>query len=69
LSGDRYKSSIIKLFVEFCRENNVICVAEGIETKKDFDALIELGVDAGQGYYLCRPTDTMDLPAMQALCL
>jgi EAL domain-containing protein (putative c-di-GMP-specific phosphodiesterase class I) len=69
VGGNRYKSSIIKLLVAFCRENDVICVAEGIETKQDFDALIDLGVDAGQGYYLSRPTDTMDLPAMHALCL
>ena len=69
VSDDPYKNSIVKLFVAFCRENGIICVAEGIETKQDFDALIELGVDAGQGYYLCRPTDIIDLPAMHALCL
>jgi len=66
--GDPYKRSIVKLFVSFCRENNIICVAEGIETKEDLDALIESGVDAGQGYYLCRPTPSIDLPAMNALC-
>jgi EAL domain-containing protein (putative c-di-GMP-specific phosphodiesterase class I) len=69
VSTDPYKNSIIKLFVAFCRENDIICVAEGIETKQDFDALIEMGVDAGQGYYLYRPTSTMDIPAMRALCL
>ena len=63
--SDPYKNSIVKLFVSFCKENNIICVAEGIETKEDFDALIDLGVDAGQGYYLCRPTHFMDLSAMK----
>jgi EAL domain-containing protein (putative c-di-GMP-specific phosphodiesterase class I) len=67
VSQDPYKNSIVKLFVTFCRENDIICVAEGIETKEDFDALIELGVDAGQGYYLCRPTDIIDLQAMNSL--
>lgn len=67
VSKDQYKNSIVKLFVTFCRENSIICVAEGIETKEDFDALIDLGVDAGQGYYLCRPTDIIDLKAMNAL--
>ena len=61
VSSDPYKSSIVKLFVAFCRENGIICVAEGIETKEDFDTLINLGVDAGQGYFLCRPTDIIDL--------
>jgi len=60
--NDLYKNSIVKLFVAFCRENGIISIAEGIETKQDFDALIELGVDAGQGYYLCRPADITDLP-------
>ena len=69
VSSDSYKNSIVKLFVAFCRENGIICVAEGIETKEDFDALIELGVDAGQGYYLCRPTDSVNLSAMHALNL
>jgi len=69
VSEDSYKNSIVKLFVSFCKENNIICVAEGIETKKDLEALIDLGVDAGQGYYLCRPTETLDLPAMHALQL
>jgi len=69
VSQDSYKSSIIKLFVSFCRENGIICVAEGIETKEDFDALIELGVEGGQGYYLYRPTSFVDLPAMQSLYL
>lgn len=61
VSNDLYKNSIVKLFVAFCRENGIICVAEGIENKEDFEALIELGVDAGQGYYLCRPTDLSNL--------
>ena len=30
-------------------------VAEGIETEEDLDALVELGVRYGQGYYLGRP--------------
>jgi len=67
VSTDPYKNSIVKLFVAFCRENSIICVAEGIETKQDFDALIDLGVDAGQGYYLCRPTPIIDLQAMHNL--
>jgi EAL domain-containing protein (putative c-di-GMP-specific phosphodiesterase class I) len=64
VSTDLYKNSIIKLFVAFCRENSIICVAEGIENKADFEALIALGVDAGQGYYLCRPMEGINLSAI-----
>lgn len=67
--NDPYKRSIVKLFVAFCQENSIICIAEGIETKQDLDALIELGVEAGQGYYLFYPTDISELPAMRALQL
>ncbi len=67
--GDPYKNSIVKMFVSFCKENGIICVAEGIETKQDFEALIELGVDAGQGYYLCRPLDITNLPGIDSLNL
>ena len=69
VSGDPYKNSIVKLFVAFCRENGIICVAEGIETKQDFDALIGLGVDAGQGYYLCHPMDISEIPKIDSLNL
>ena len=69
VSSDMYKNSIVKLFVAFCHENGIICVAEGIETREDFLTLIELGVDAGQGYYLCRPTENLDLAAMHELSL
>jgi len=69
VSHDPFKNSIVKLFVAFCRENGIICVAEGIESKQDFAALIELGVDAGQGYYICRPTDVVNLPVMHDLYL
>lgn len=67
VSQDPYKKSIIKLFVSFCHENEIICIAEGIENKEDFNALIQLGVDAGQGYYLSRPMDTINLSAISVL--
>jgi EAL domain-containing protein (putative c-di-GMP-specific phosphodiesterase class I)/CheY-like chemotaxis protein len=69
VSRDPYKSSIIKLLVSFCRENGIMCVAEGIETKEDYNTLIELGVDGGQGYYLCHPMEISELRATHALDL
>ena len=60
LSDHPLKQSLIKFLVSFCKENNIISVAEGIERKEDMDVLINLGVDAGQGYLLCRPTQAPD---------
>lgn len=56
LKNHSLKRSAIKCIVNLCKENNFISVAEGVERKEDLDVLIDLGVDAGQGYLLCRPT-------------
>ena len=47
----------------FCKETiervhamNSYVVAEGIETKEEFDYLVSIGVDLFQGYYLARPS-------------
>lgn len=55
ISIDPIKKSIVKLLVGFCQENDIISVAEGIESKEDLEAVIALGVSAGQGFYLCPP--------------
>ena len=61
LGKDSFKRSIVKFIVAFCKENGILSVAEGIERKEDLDILIELGVDAGQGYYLAKPTSAANL--------
>ena len=65
LKHDSFKRSIVKFVVAFCKENRIISVAEGIETKQDLDTVIDLGVDAGQGYFLCRPAPQLNLPEMR----
>ena len=59
LESDAYKRSIVKLIIAFCRENGIICIAEGIETQHELELLIDIGVNAGQGYYLSRPKDSI----------
>ncbi len=61
LEKDSFKRSIVKFIVAFCKENGILSVAEGIERKEDMDVLIELGVDAGQGYYLSKPSSATNL--------
>ncbi|MBI5149536.1 MAG: EAL domain-containing protein [Candidatus Omnitrophica bacterium] len=56
LENDPFKRSIVKFVVAFCKENRILSVAEGVERKEDLKVLIDLGVDAGQGYYLCKPS-------------
>lgn len=64
ICGDQYKRSIVKFIVSFCRENNILSVAEGIETKEDLEAVISLDVEAAQGYYLSRPASEKNLKKM-----
>lgn len=58
---DAIKRSIVKFLVIFCKENKILSIAEGIESRDDLDVLIDLGVDAGQGYLLCRPQERINL--------
>lgn len=51
------KKSAITSIVQFCREANIKTIAEGIETEGELNTLIEIGVDYGQGFFLCRPNE------------
>ena len=52
---DRSAYNIIKAIVAFAQSMQMQTVAEMVETQEERDALIELGVDYLQGYYLGRP--------------
>ncbi|MPM23036.1 hypothetical protein SDC9_69498 [bioreactor metagenome] len=52
---DALKRSAVCATVEFCRQAGIQVVAEGIETEEELKAVIQLGVNFGQGYYLGRP--------------
>ena len=64
LKRDPFRRSIVKFIVAFCKENHIVSVAEGIETQQDLDTVISLGVDAGQGYFLYKPTTQINLGDM-----
>ena len=65
LTDDPFKKSMVKFIVAFCKENDIQVIAEGIETKEVLKAVIDLGVDSGQGYYLYEPTSQIDLLGMK----
>ena len=52
---DSMNAGICQSIVELARATGASCVAEGIETATDRDALIRLGCEIGQGYLLGRP--------------
>lgn len=67
VADDPYRRSMVKLIVAFCREHGILCIAEGIETKTDLQTLIDLGMPAGQGYYLRKPAGQIDLKTLRAV--
>ena len=52
---DVYKQANVKEVIDMLHLMNKIVVAEGVETKEEFEYLKELGADLFQGYYLARP--------------
>ncbi|MCR4937343.1 MAG: EAL domain-containing protein [Lachnospiraceae bacterium] len=49
------KQHFVKEIVEFCHDNNILALAEGIETSEELRTVIHLGVDLIQGYYTAKP--------------
>ena len=71
LVHDVYKNPIkyamIKGMVEFSLSSGTLLIAEGIETKKELELLIDLGVQYGQGYYLASPERMLRFDNPQAV--
>jgi EAL domain-containing protein (putative c-di-GMP-specific phosphodiesterase class I)/AmiR/NasT family two-component response regulator len=52
---DPGRRALAAALISFAGETNMTIVAEGIETAEELDALRELGVRYGQGFYFARP--------------
>ncbi|MEG1470572.1 MAG: EAL domain-containing protein [Anaerovoracaceae bacterium] len=44
--------SVVKTTINLCKELKIHIVAEGVETKEQWDILAEMGCDTAQGYYI-----------------
>jgi EAL domain-containing protein (putative c-di-GMP-specific phosphodiesterase class I) len=64
LDKNRLKLGVVRFIVNFCKENEIVSVAEGVETREELDILLSLGVDAIQGYFLARPSPAIDAKAI-----
>ena len=49
------KRKLLRALVHLCRESGIQTLAEGVETRREACALLELGFDLGQGYLYGRP--------------
>ncbi|MGY6272119.1 EAL domain-containing protein [Achromobacter denitrificans] len=46
---------LCKAMIVMAHQLGMLVVAEGIELQEQYDALLEMGCDYGQGYFICRP--------------
>jgi diguanylate cyclase (GGDEF)-like protein len=58
---DPRSAAIARSIIDLGRNLRLAVVAEGIEDQKTWDALVDLGCDVGQGYFICRPLPAEEL--------
>lgn len=55
LDMDSVKRSLVESLLYFADKIDCRVIAEGIERERELTALISMGVNYGQGFYICRP--------------
>jgi EAL domain-containing protein (putative c-di-GMP-specific phosphodiesterase class I) len=61
IEGDRARQALAAALISFAGHLGASIVAEGIESRGQLAALRTLGVEQGQGYYICRPQPPGDV--------
>ena len=56
IENDRKKRHFVREIIEFCHDNSILSLAEGVETSEELRTIIRLGIDLVQGYYTARPS-------------
>ncbi len=51
---------VLSNFISMANDLGITSLAEGIETKEQYDLLMKLGCDQGQGYYFDKPLSTLE---------
>ncbi|KQL49241.1 diguanylate cyclase [Brevibacillus choshinensis] len=64
---DPIKQALLETFVQFADKVSCKIIAEGIETQRELETLMEVGVTYGQGYFLGRPDKGMTHVSGQAM--
>jgi EAL domain-containing protein (putative c-di-GMP-specific phosphodiesterase class I) len=62
LNAFKQKSSriILESSLDIARRLHIVAVAEGVETRFEWDLLKTLGCDLGQGHFIAAPMETGD---------
>jgi EAL domain-containing protein (putative c-di-GMP-specific phosphodiesterase class I) len=49
------KKRFVREIIDFCHDNDIMALAEGVETWKELRAVVRMGVDLIQGFYTSKP--------------
>ncbi len=56
IHNNRQKRYFVREIIDFCHDNGILALAEGVETSEELHTVVKLGVDLIQGYYTARPS-------------
>lgn len=59
IQDELQKRHFVKDIIEFAHDNDILALAEGVETVDELKEVIHLGADLIQGYYTCKPSTTI----------
>jgi diguanylate cyclase (GGDEF)-like protein len=66
IGADRADTALVGTMVALAKQLKLASVAEGVETKEQLAYLLEIGCDAGQGYFFSPPLDAAELTPLLA---
>ena len=55
IENNTSKQHFVREAIEFCHDNGIMALAEGVETTEELSMVIKLGADLIQGYYVAKP--------------
>ena len=55
IDADKVRQSLVSAVVQFCQDLDIRLIAEGIESRAEFETLSDLGVTLFQGFYFAKP--------------
>ncbi len=56
IEGKPQKQHFVSEIIKFCRDNDILSLAEGVETSEELRTVIHMGVDLIQGFYTAKPS-------------
>ena len=59
IENSSQKQHFVREAIEFCHDNGIMALAEGVETTEELAMVIKLGADLIQGFYVARPNENI----------